>query len=89
LKHILARKSGASATENALILAITDGGIVTVAIAFMGLISNSMNCFRQCHSQTPTDFKASAWLTASTAEARSLKAIALPGSQGRTMEMSV
>jgi pilus assembly protein Flp/PilA len=42
LKRIRVSKSGASAAEYALILAVIGGGIVVAAIALKGSISNSM-----------------------------------------------
>ncbi|QYE36821.1 Flp family type IVb pilin [Polymorphobacter megasporae] len=43
LKRVRVSKSGASAAEYALILAVIGGGIVVAAIALKGSISGSMN----------------------------------------------
>ncbi|QYE36820.1 Flp family type IVb pilin [Polymorphobacter megasporae] len=43
LKRVRVSKSGASAAEYALILAVIGGGIVVAAIALRGSISGAMN----------------------------------------------
>ncbi len=43
LKRVRVSKSGASAAEYALILAVIGGGIVVAAVALQGSISGAMN----------------------------------------------